>query len=105
MVHNWKIYNLKRTISDGIVFEVIYGCESSHENFLTRKIETLFLSGSIDGDNFITYENLTETDILGWVDSNVDKSSIETANSSSIAEDILAKAAITEIDGVPWEDN
>lgn len=38
MIHNWKIYNLKRTISDGVVFEVTYGCESSHEDTFIRKI-------------------------------------------------------------------
>lgn len=102
MIHNWKIYNLKRTISDGVVFEVTYGCESSHEDTFIRKINDFNISGSISDDNFITYDNLTETDVLGWVDSNVDKSSIETANSASIAEDIIAKAAITDVEGIPW---
>jgi hypothetical protein len=102
MEHTWKIYNLKRTTSDGVVNEVTYACESKHENTGTRQIGELTVVGSASDPGFIAYESLTEADVLGWLDGNVDKTSIETANSASIAERIVAQAAITESKGTPW---
>lgn len=102
MEHTWKIYDLKRTTSDGVVNEVTYGCESKHEQKGTRQIGKFTVIGSASDEGFIAYENLTEANVLGWLDSNVDKTSIETANSASIAERIAAQAAITESKGTPW---
>lgn len=102
MEHNWKIYDLKRTIADGVVTKVTYACESIHEGTGTRKIGELTVTGSVDDADFIAYEDLTQADVLGWVDSNIDKSAIETENSASIAQRIVARAAITETNGTPW---
>ena len=103
MEHTWKIYDLKRIIADGVITEVTYACESDHEGIGTRKIGNFTISGSADDEGFIAYEDLTQADVLGWVDSNVDKTSIETSNSASIAERIVAQAAITESNGTPWD--
>jgi len=102
MEHIWKIYDLKRTISSGVVTEVTYACESELSGSGTRKIGDLTLTGSTEDANFIAYEDLTQADVLGWVDSNVDKTVFETENSSSIASSIVARAAITESNGTPW---
>lgn len=102
MEHNWKIYNLKRTIAEGIVTKVTYGCESNHENTTTRKVGEFSVTGSVDDPGFIAFENLTQEDVLGWIDTNIDKAAIETANSSSIAEVIVRIASRTEITGMPW---
>ena len=32
MEHNWKIYDLKRVISDGMVIQATYACESNKDN-------------------------------------------------------------------------
>jgi hypothetical protein len=103
MEHTWKIYDLKRTIADDVVTEVTYACESKHDNAGTRQIGELTVVGSIDDEGFIAYEDLTQADVLGWIDSNVDKASIETANSSSIAATITSRAARTESRGTPWD--
>lgn len=102
MEHTWKIYDLKRTIADGVVNKVTYACESNHDNASTRLFGEFTVVGSVDDAGFIAYDELTEADVLGWVDSNVDKASIETANSASIAERITARAARTESRGTPW---
>jgi hypothetical protein len=65
MTHTWKIYDLKRTIADGVVTTITYG----------------------------------------WVTNNVDTASVETLNSASIAQQIEAQAAITEVQGVPWDNS
>lgn len=102
MTHTWQIINLTRTISDGVVNKIDYGCFSEHEGESTRTISDLEITGSVDEPGFIAYEDLTENDVLGWVYSNVNQSEIETANSASIAAQVIAKAAITEASGIPW---
>lgn len=102
MEHTWKIYDLKRTIADGVVTEVTYACESNEGGFGTRKIGNLTVVGSVDDPGFIAYEDLTQADVLGWVDANIDKTVFETENSASIAQRIVAQAAITETNGTPW---
>ncbi len=102
MNHTWKIYDLKRTITDGVVTEITYACESQLSGSGTRKIGELEVVGSREDTDFIPYEDLTQDDVLGWVDSNVDKTVFETENSASIALNIIARAAITESNGTPW---
>lgn len=102
MNHTWKIYDLKRTIADGVVTEVTYACESNYSGSGTRKIGELTVTGSTDDPDFIPYEDLTQTDVLGWVDTNIDKTIFETENSASIAQQVEARAAITEVRGTPW---
>mgnify|MGYP006108787369 FL=1 len=102
MDHNWKIYDLKRVIDNGVVTEITYACESQLSGSGTRKIGNLTVVGSSDDDGFISYDNLTQTDVLGWVYASVDKTIFETENSSSIAQQITRRAAITTKTGTPW---
>ena len=102
MTHSWKIYNLKRVIADGVVTDVTYACESQLSNSSTRKIGNLALVGSAEDTDFVAYEDLTQDIVLGWVTSSIDTTLIETENSASIAQQIVARAAITESNGTPW---
>lgn len=104
MEHIWKIYNLERITATGFVTDVTYACESSYNGISTRSIGDLLLSGSDSEPGFIPYEDLTESEVLGWVNAGIDEVTIETANSASIAATIIAQAAITSSDGIPWED-
>ena len=102
MTHSWKIYDLKRTISDGFVTDVTYACESEFSGSSTRQIGDLILSGSTSEPGFVPYEDLTEAEVLGWVSSNIDENAIEIENSASIALIIKQQAAITSSNGTPW---
>ena len=102
MTHTWKIYDLRRTIADGVVTEVTYACETNFSGSETRKIGNLTITGSTEDANFIPYEDLTESTVLGWVTSSIDTAAVETLCSSSIAETIAFQAAITEATGKPW---
>ena len=102
MNHTWKIYDLKRTTSNGVVTEITYACESQLSGSSTRKIGNLTVTGSADDADFIAYDDLTEDTVLGWVTDSVDTASIETVNSSSVAASIVARAAVTESNGTPW---
>ena len=101
MEHIWKVYNMNRTISDGVVIDVTYGCVSSYEGTTTRTIGDFTMVGTPSEPGFIPYESLTEDEVLVWVSNNVDESAIETSNSSSIAYMISASAAVTTEEGTP----
>ena len=103
MEHIWKIYNLERITTTGFVIDVTYACESSYNGTFTRSIGDLLLSGSDSEPGFIPYEDLTESEVLGWVNAGVDEAAIEPSNSASIAAMIVAEAAVTSSDGIPWE--
>lgn len=103
MEHIWKIYNLERITTTGFVTDVTYACESSYNGTFTRSIGDLLLSGSDSEPGFIPYEDLTESEVLGWVNAGIDEAAIETSNSASIAAIIVAEAAVTSSDGIPWE--
>ena len=104
MEHIWKIYNLERIISDGMVTKVVYACESEGDGFGDRYINTTNLTtGSSSDANFITYENLTEDTVLGWITGSINQSDIELNLSSSIASRVIANAAITSSMGTPWD--
>jgi hypothetical protein len=102
MVHNWKIYDLKRTISTGVVTEVTYACESEENGMSARKIGEFSISGDPTDAGFIAYENLTEVDVLEWVYANVNKSIFQDANTTELQNAATARAAITEKNGTPW---
>ena len=84
MTHTWKIYDLKRTISNGVVTEVTYACESEDSGYGSRSIGSFNISGDPADAGFINYENLTESDVLGWLDANVNKQTFEDQNSTDI---------------------
>jgi len=102
MIHTWKIYDLKRSISDGVVSKVTYACESALSGSSTREINDLEVEGSTSDVGFIEFENLNEGDVLAWVTSSIDTAPIETQNSSSIAKQIERQAARTHKNGTPW---
>ena len=105
MEHIWKIYGLRRIESDGVVNSIMYGVESNHNDHGERYISTLAITGSSSDEGFISYENLTENIVLGWVTSSIDTSAIELQNSSSIAQiEISSSNQTVEKFGMPWEE-
>ncbi len=103
MNHIWKIYDLNRTLSDGMVNKATYACESEESGYSSRKIgEVTLTTGSASDSEFVAYEDLTEDIVLGWVIGSIDTTAIEVENSSSIASSITAEANRTKENGTPW---
>lgn len=102
MTHTWKIYDLKRTISEGIVTEVTYALQTEFSGSNARSISTTQITGSIDDPDFIPFNDLTEGVVLSWITGSIDVTSLETSNSGSIAKRIARKAARTTTNGIPW---
>ena len=102
MNHNWKIYDIRRTIVGDLVRNVTYACESDYSGSSTRHVGDLPLTGSASDPDYIPYANLTEGIVLSWVTGSVNDTLIESNNSQSIADQINAIAAVTESHGLPW---
>ena len=104
MEHILKIYGLQRVESDGVVDSIMYSVESNHNNHTERYVSTLAITGSSTDEGFISYENLTENIVLGWVTSSIDIPSIEVQNSASIAQiEFSSSNQIIKKTGVPWD--
>ena len=107
MIHTWEIHDLVRNLSDGLVTTASYSCDteySSSYGFISSKtVGDLHLpSKSTSDEDFVDYNNLTENTVIGWVTGSIDKSSIESKNSSSIAERVIYEASKTSDNGTPW---
>lgn len=104
--HVWKIYDLERVIADNVVTKITYACESKGNRAQTRKVGNIEISGSVEDDNFIPYEDLTEEIVLGWVTSLIDTSIFEAENSSFMEQQRSERAALlaakTTEEGTPW---
>ena len=105
MNHTWKIHNLKRINGSGLVTEISYACESELSGSQSRRVGTIYITGSESDPNFIQFNDLTEGDILGWVTSSIDTSAVEAMTSASIAKDLSILDSDLEIEGTPWEGN
>jgi hypothetical protein len=75
---------------------------SEHDNIVDRQIEKLIITGSTSDEGFIEYDNLTEENVLGWVTSSIDVSSIENTLSSSINNMLEVISQNTSSEGTPW---
>ena len=103
MTHTWEIHNLNRTLSDGLILTASYYCRTDLNGESARTVAEIGLPyKDPSAADFISYENLTEDIVLGWVTGSLDTASIYSNHSSSIAEIINAKNAITVDDGIPW---
>ena len=102
MEYTWNVYNLERQLSDGLVFEVTYGCIAQFGGEFTRQIYSQTFVGSTSEPGFIPYEDLTQDDVLGWIYNIVDTSSIQLSTSASLATIISSSNSQTVGEGVPW---
>ena len=103
MNHIWKVYELNRTVADGVINKVTYACESELSGSSTRLVGFLDISGSASDPDFVAFENLTEGDVLAWVTSSIDYTDFETRNSASLADTIYELTNPTESTGNPWD--
>ena len=107
MENIWKIHDLKREISSGLITSASYSCRteysSSNGYVSSRTVGDYYLAAKSPSDaDFVEYSNLTEPLVLGWITGSIGKTEIETANSASIAANVAYKLTITEEAGTPW---
>ena len=98
----WTIANLERNVADGGVTVAhwrVTESETVGENtFTASSYGTCGFTPDASASDFIAYADLTESTVLGWVHSDVDKDATEAALTANIAE----QKTPTSADGMPW---
>jgi len=101
---NWKVLEMNHRVSDGYVAEVTTVCEKTDGPGYAREVFISEYKG-VPGTDYISYEDLTEEVVLGWVkddlgaivvlqtETNIDAAAL--ANKEAIVNPPLKK-------GIPW---
>jgi len=95
MTTTWKIAQLDRQTSDGLVTTAHYTVNAVDGDYSAGSYGTV---GFERGDTFIAYESLTEAQVIAWVKDKLEVAEIEASLAAQIA---LQKAPVTAT-GVPW---
>jgi hypothetical protein len=106
MTTTWKIGQLKRRPTTGLVFEVNYSMNFKLQNETDRKVGMIELEGDVNDSNFISYENLTEAVVLEWVKTTLGETKIiqiENEFKTKLEGRIARKANPEFLTGKPWE--
>ena len=101
----WKIENMKRQLSDGLVIKVNYRVVAKDKELIADKRGAITLTGDPSSPDFIPFENLTEEDVITWVRANlgvVEISTIEAEVQSVLDAKIAARSARQTATGLPW---
>ena len=99
----WEINTLERDLSDGYVTKVIYRVKgiSDSEEKARATCEVTFTKPSSLPSDFVAYDSLTSSTVLGWVSTSLgtdEVKAIETALEAEVTEAITPTTAA----GVPW---
>lgn len=108
MTTNWNIIQLKRNPNNGLVFEVIYIMNFELDGETDRKVSVLGLEGNVNSPNFIPFENLTQQNVLDWIQTTLGEATItqiEAEVKERLEERIDRKNNPEFLTGKPWENS
>ena len=94
----WTISTLERELSDGGVIVAHWRATAVDGDFSASNYGTVGFTPDPSASGFIAYDSLTEADVIGWVQAEVDQDAIE----ASLAAKIEADKNPTQAAGVPW---
>jgi hypothetical protein len=96
----WKVVDLEYRKNDGVVIKVISEYRLTSDNLISRKIITTELDEP-SGD-VIPFDDLTEEQVLTWVMSKIDQTSIETQVSNELSSLVEVENSKTTDNKLPW---
>ena len=98
----WTIETLERNTSDGGVIVAHWRVTESEtvgeETYTASSYGTCGFTPDPSAEGYIAYADLTEADVIGWVQADVDQAGIEAGLTANINE----QKTPTTADGVPW---
>jgi hypothetical protein len=95
--YNWQIVTMDRLTSDGFVVTVHYNVSAVDGDYSANTYGTVGYTEQ-PGESFTPYDQLTETQVVGWVQESLGKDEVE----ASLASQIEAQKHPTQESGVPW---
>jgi hypothetical protein len=99
MATTWTISTLERELSDGGVIVAHWRATDVDGDYSASSYGTCGFTYDASASDFTPYDDLTESQVLGWCWANgVDKDATE----ASLAANINDQKNPTTADGVPW---
>ena len=96
---NWTVAQLDRNLADGGVTVAHWRCNAADGDYNASRYGTCGFTPDPSAADFVAYDSLTESQVLGWVwAGDVDKDATQAALQASIDAD---KTPTTGV-GVPW---
>ena len=96
----WKVANMERNVSDGVVFTVHYTVTRFKDGEQAGAYGSLSFEAP-EPDNLIPYADLTEEIVVGWVTDQLGEEQV-TGIDAALDAQIDEKLAPTKSAGVPW---
>lgn len=98
ITYTWTIPTVERNLSDGGITIIHWRCTGVDGEHSASSYGTTSHTPDASAEGFIAYDDLTEADVIGWVQGSVSKSDTEAA----LAAKIEADKNPTTGAGVPW---
>ena len=99
MATTWTISTLERELSDGGVIVAHWRATDVDGDYSASSYGTCGFTYDASASDFTPYDDLTESQVLGWCwENGVDQGAIE----ASLAAKIEADKNPTQANGVPW---
>ena len=96
---NWTVAQLDRNLADGGVTVAHWRCNAADGDYNASRYGTCGFTPDPSAADFVAYDSLTESQVLGWVwAGDVDKDATQAALQASIDADKTP----TTGGGVPW---
>jgi hypothetical protein len=96
--YTWTIAQLERNTSDGGVTVAHWRVSAVDGEYTASAYGTVGFTPDASAKGFVSYDSLTEADVLAWVQGSVDKAEMEV----SLAAQIEADKAPATTTGLPW---
>jgi hypothetical protein len=108
LTYTWKVKGLKVT-NAGSLQDVVIGtqwdCTGTDEdgNSGTFSGATPFKASDVSPDNFIDFSDLTEQEVLGWIQAVAVGSYWDHINGQILKQVAVKKNPVTEVSHMPWD--
>ena len=92
----WNVVNMERKTDNGFVVTVHYTINAVDGEVTASTYGTVGYTQEVD--NFTSFEQLTKDQVVGWVQTSLDKDAVE----ASLASQIEAQKNPVSSSGTPW---
>ena len=96
MQYEWNVVNMDRLTSDGFVVTVHYTVNAVDGEYTASTYGTVGYTQ--DSEDFTPYDELTQEQVVGWVQTSLGKTTVE----ESLANQIEAQKNPVQESGLPW---
>ena len=94
---NWSVNQMDRLTSDGFVVTVHYNVSATDDTYQASTYGTIGYTQE-PGETYTPYDQLTEAQVVGWVQTSLGKDTVEASLQSQIE---LQKNPVVAT-GTPW---